>query len=258
MDWHADMDEYVKAKSNIFAHQSPEDIAVYFADNQYSAQIAQLSPGRKITYYQTPGAYVREDGMIIAPGDVGLINKSEVKLLGEHNLQNICAALTAFWQVSQDAEAAKKVITSFRGLEHRLEFVRELNGVKYYDDSFGTTPETAIVAMKAFAQPKVLILGGSDKGIPFDKMADEVVKNNVKHAIVIGQTASKIIDLLKESGFTDITGGLTKMEDIVNTAQAIAAGGDVVLLSCGCASFGMFKDYKDRGNQFKDSVNKLQ
>jgi UDP-N-acetylmuramoylalanine--D-glutamate ligase len=257
MDWHDNMEEYVRAKSNIFAHQSPEDIAVYFADNQYSAQIAQLSPGQKIPYYQNPGAYVRDDGMIMAPGETEIAHKSEVKLLGEHNLQNICAALTAFWQVAQDVEASKKVIASFSGLEHRLELVRELNGVKYYDDSFSTTPETAIVAMRAINQPKVMILGGSDKGIPFDSLADEVTKNNVKHAIVIGQTASKIIELLKERGFTDVTGGLTKMEDIVNTARAIAVEGDVVLLSCGCASFGLFKDYKDRGNQFKAAVQAL-
>jgi UDP-N-acetylmuramoylalanine--D-glutamate ligase len=103
-----------------------------------------------------------------------------------------------------------------------------------------------------------MILGGSDKGIPFDTMTDEVTKNNVKHAIVIGQTGPKIIELLKERGFDNVTGGMTRMEDMVDTARAIAQPGDVILLSCGCASFGLFKDYKDRGNQFKAAVNNLK
>lgn len=258
LDWHANMAEYVEAKSNLFAHQTSEDIAIYFPENKYSVEVASHTRGRKITYYQKPGALVRNDGMIVIDEpETEILNKSEVKLLGEHNLQNICAAITAFWQVSQDIDAIRKVVTEFTGLEHRIEFVRELKGVKYYDDSFGTTPETAIVAMQAFTQPKVVILGGSDKGIPFDSLADAVTKANVRHVIAIGNTAPRITSLLKDRGFTEITEGLTTMPEIINTATEKAVAGDVVLLSAGCASFGLFKDYKDRGNQFKSAVNSL-
>lgn len=256
LDWHANMDEYVQAKSNLFAHQTPQDIAIYFADNDYSRQIASYSKGKKIPYYKQPGASLRQDGMIVI-NDTEVAHKSEAKLLGEHNLQNICAALTAFWQVGQDAAAARRVINSFTGLEHRLEFVRELDGVKYYNDSFGTTPETSIVAMKSFSEPKIMILGGSDKGIPFDRLADTVATANVRHAIVIGDTAPQIIKLLNERGFKNVTEGLNHMTEIVAAAKKLAQPGDVVLLSAGCASFGLFKDYKDRGNQFKQSVNEL-
>lgn len=256
MDWHPSMEDYVEAKANLFRHQKKDDIAIYLPDNEYSTKIAGYSPGQKIPYYKPPGAYVREDGKIVI-GDKEIIDKSDVKLLGAHNLQNICAAITAVWQVGRDIEVINKVLLEFTGLEHRLEFVRELHGVKYYDDSFGTTPDTAIVALKSFSQPKVIILGGSDKGAEFEKLAKYVKDSNVRHAIIIGQIADKITSALAEAGFTDITTGLTSMTEIVNKAKQLAQPGDVVLLSAAAASFGLFKDYKDRGNQFKIAVSEL-
>jgi UDP-N-acetylmuramoylalanine--D-glutamate ligase len=149
------------------------------------------------------------------------------------------------------------VITSFAGMEHRLEFVREINGVKYYDDSFGTTPETAIVAMKSFNQPKVLILGGSDKGANYETLADEALKGNVRHVIAIGQTGPNIAELLRKRGYDQITEDVKNMPEIVKKAQQNAQNGDIVLLSTASASFGLFKDYKDRGDQFKQAVQEL-
>lgn len=256
MDWHQNMDEYVEAKANLFRHQKKDDIAIYFPDNEYSSKIASYSPGQKIPYYKPPGTYVREDGKI-AIGNIQITDKSDIKLLGEHNLQNICAAVTAVWQVSHDVATIKKVLSEFTGLEHRLEFVLELDGVKYYDDSFGTTPDTTIVAIKSFSQPKILILGGSDKGAEFTELAKVVKESDVKHAIVIGQIADKITSALSQAGFISITTGLTTMPEIVNRARQLAAPGDVVLLSAGAASFGLFKNYKDRGNQFKQAVSEL-
>jgi UDP-N-acetylmuramoylalanine--D-glutamate ligase len=256
MDWHPDMKDYTEAKANIFRHQKPDDIAVYFADNRHSKQLADYSAGQKIPYYHPPGAYLNQYAKI-AIGEAEVIDKSEIKLLGEHNLQNICAAITAVWQVTQDIDALRAVLSTFAGLEHRLEFARELDGVKYYDDSFGTTPETAIVAMKSFEAPKIMILGGSDKGAEFDELAEAVKASNVKHAIVIGQIADKIVGSLKQAGYINITTGLTTMPEIVQKARALAQPGDVVLLSAGAASFGLFKDYKDRGNQFKSAAQEL-
>ena len=256
LDYHPNMDEYVEAKTGMFRHQKSDDIAVYFAKNEYSKKIADYSPGKKIPYYEAPGAFVREDGMI-AIGQTEVINKKEVKLLGEHNLQNICAALTAVFEAVGSVDKAAAVLSSFSGLEHRLELVRELEGIKYYDDSFATTPEAAVVALKAFDGPKVVILGGSDKGLAFEPLADEVVKSNVRQVIAIGITAEKIADLLKSRGFTNIIPGLRTMPEIVAAARKAAQPGNVVLLSTGCASFGLFKDYKERGNQFKAAVREL-
>jgi UDP-N-acetylmuramoylalanine--D-glutamate ligase len=250
------MEDYVNAKSNIFRHQAPDDIAIYFSQNEYATQIASLSPGTKIPYFTPPGAYVDESGVIVIDGKK-IINKKEVKLLGEHNLQNICAAITTVWQVHQDTDAIRSVLSSFSGLEHRLEFVREVEGVKYYDDSFGTTPETAIVAIKSFEEPKIVILGGSDKGASFDELAQAVGDSNVKHTIVIGAIADKIVEALSNKGYRNISTGQKTMLEIVEVAKDMAEPGDIVLLSTGAASFGMFKNYKDRGEQFKKAVQSL-
>lgn len=253
LDWHIDASDYMEAKANLFRHQTSEDIAIYFAKSEDSKKIAWHSPGKKVPYFEPSGAYIREDGMIMMD-QTEVIHKNEVKLLGEHNLQNICAAVTAVYEAIGTLDKAKAVLSSFSGLEHRLELVRELDGIKYYDDSFGTTPETAIVAMQALEQPKIMILGGSDKGALFDELTDEVIKNNAKHVIAIGDTGSVISNLLRQKGYTQITEGLTKMADIVAEAKRLATDGDVVLLSPGCASFGLFNDYKDRGKQFKSAV----
>lgn len=257
LDWHTDFMEYLEAKANLFKNQSTNDVAIYFGGNETSAKIAASSKGKKVPYFQSPGAFVRDDGMIIAGDGKEIIPKNEVKLLGEHNLQNICAALTAVSEAARSLDNAKSVLHSFSGLEHRLELVRSLHGTKYYDDSFGTTPETAIVAMQAVKEPKIMIMGGSDKGADFTDMVQEVVDGNVKHVVLIGNTAEKIENLLRQNGFTSITMGLTQMKDVVKKAQYLAEPGDAVLLSTGCASFGLFQDYKDRGNQFKNQVQAL-
>lgn len=255
LNWHADMDDYITAKSQLFAHQTSQDIAIYFADSPVSHQIVRSSPGAKITYYAAPGAYV-EDGAIIIDNQT-ICELDEIKLLGAHNWQNACAAATAFWQAVQSVDAIRKVLTTFTGLPHRLEFVREFDGITYYDDSFGTTPETAIVALEALPAPKVVILGGSDKGASYDGLAQAVVANNVRTVVVIGNTAPAITAALHQQGFDAIIPGGTTMAEIVNTARTAATDGDIVLLSTGCASFGLFQDYKDRGNQFKQVVQDL-
>src|SRR3989344_5691920 len=174
-----------------------------------------------------------------------------------HNWQNVCAAVTAVWQIVQDVETIKSVITTFAGLEHRLEFVRDVDGVKYYDDSFGTTPETAMVAVEAFNQPKVIILGGSEKGADFKELAKTVSKNNVSQVVLVGKEGPKIKQALEAEGFQNTVEGGSTMPDIVGTARMVTRPGDVVLLSTACASFDLFKNYKDRGDQFKKAVQAL-
>ncbi|HUD03803.1 MAG TPA: cyanophycin synthetase, partial [Patescibacteria group bacterium] len=171
---------------------------------------------------------------------------------------NVCAAIAAVWQIiGGNIQVITQVVKDFAGMEHRLEFVRELDGVKYYNDSFATTPEATVAAIKAFKQPKVIILGGYDKGIPFFDVVNEVVKSNTRQVIAIGDTGEKIIELLVQRGFEKITLGGNTMPEIVKAAKNAAQLGDVVLLSTACASFGLFKNYKDRGDQFKTVVNNL-
>jgi len=255
LDWHADTDEYYTAKTQLFRHQTPDDFAIYNAQNENSRRIASTGQGWKVPYMDRPGAYVENERIMI--DNQAVCSVHELKLLGRHNWQNACAAVTAFWKISQNVEAARQVLTTFSGLEHRLEFVRELNGVAYYDDSFGTTPETAIVAIQAFEQPKVVILGGSDKGASYDELAKVVAESNVRHAITIGKTGPAIADALMVAGYDNGMSGGNTMEEIVKEAAMLAEPGDVVLLSTGCASFGLFKNYKDRGEQFKQAVQAL-
>lgn len=255
MDWHVDFDEYVAAKSQLFRWQSQQDTAVYYAGNATSKQVAATGDARTLPYMQTPGAVIQNDTVVI--DGVEICKTDEIKLLGAHNHQNICAATTVVWQVVQDPQAIRSVATTFTGLEHRLELVRELDDVKYYNDSFGTTPETAIVAIKSFGQPKVVILGGSDKGSQYEELARTVTQGNVRQVLTIGDMAPRIESALQQEGYTAYSPGGENMKQIVDTARQFAQPGDIVLLSTGCASFGMFKNYKDRGEQFKQAVNEL-
>ncbi len=264
LDWHADFEEYVTAKEQLFARQANGDAAVYYHDNQTSKRVAEAGQGQKVAYYHSPGAEV-VDGKIVIDGH-DICRTDELKLLGQHIWQNACAAVTAVWYASlevcgpsetPDIDAMREVLTSFAGLEHRLELIRQLNGVDYYDDSFGTTPETAIVAMQAFTQPKVIILGGSDKGAGYIDLAQAVKDSNVRSALLIGDQAAKIQAALEAVGFTGFQPGGETMQEIVANATKTAQSGDVVLLSTGCASFGMFKNYKDRAAQFVAAVKAL-
>lgn len=260
---HADMAEYTGAKARMFEKQTLDDVAIYFAGNDLSRQIASAGNGKKIPYFEAPGALV-DHGTIKIDGQA-VCKVDELKLLGRHNWQNVCAAITAVWHAGiQDLSAMRVVATGFSGLEHRLEFVQEIDGVKYYDDSFGTTPETAIVAIEAFAQPKVVILGGSDKGSDYSELVSRIISSNVSHVICIGDTGSRIADALeKRKNERRITYtifdpiGTVSMHEIIDAARRVAKSGDVVLLSTGSASFGLFKNYKDRGDQFKQAVRSL-
>lgn len=269
LDWHKDMYEYVRAKQQLFTHQPADALAVYNARNLYSEEVVGASHAHTKLAYDVPpvdmeplethGAYVEDEHIKMLGDDICKIN--EVSLLGRHNLENICAAISATWHViDQNKDTVKAVVRNFAGLPHRLEIVDEINGVWYVNDSFGTTPETAIVAMQAFKQPKVMIIGGSDKGADYSELAREIMAQDVRHVIALGQTGPKVVALLKQLGANVTTtthNDNATMADIISDAKRNARKGDLVLLSTGSASFGMFENYKDRGDQFKKAVRAL-
>jgi UDP-N-acetylmuramoylalanine--D-glutamate ligase len=252
LNWHTDLDDYFNSKKQMFINQKSDDTAIYYAKNEYSRDIASAGPGKLLPYYSPPGAIVENDDIII--DGQSICSTDEVGLPGAHNWQNICAAVTAVWQVSQDVQAIREVLISFSGMENRLELVRELNEIKYYNDSFGTTPETAIVAIEAFKQPKVVILGGSDKGASYDELAKIAASSNIRRILLIGEQAGRIQKALDKAGFSNYKPGGNDIKEIVNTARQEAEPGDVVLLSPACASFDMFKNYTDRGDKFRQAV----
>ncbi len=257
LDWHESIDEYLRAKQQLFVHQTPDDIAIYKYDDNRSMQLAVTSLGMHIPYMSNPGAFVKKDSIVIDNQTV--CKTSDIPLLGEHNQENVCAAITCAWQITQDVEAIKTGIKNSKSLPHRLEYIGEVGGVTFYNDSFATTTESTMAGIRAMTKPTVLILGGSDKGSDFTELAGQVNDSNVKHVIVIGKMGPVISKQLIDAGFNPSTieeGGST-MEGIVKQAQKLSDNGDAVLLSPACASFDMFKNYEDRGEQFSQAVQAL-
>jgi len=256
LDVHEDFDDYIAAKGNIARWQTSGDVVVYVATNSYARTIAELSKGSQLPTPSDQTAHVRDGAFWY--GDKQICSVEALQLPGQHNIANACLAITAAWSFVRDAQVIEKGLLSFKGLPHRLKFVREVRGIKYYDDSIATTPGSAIAALKSFDQPKVLILGGSPKGGDFTEMAQLAGTSNVRKAVLIGQEAKRIELLLKAQNVPTVNlGEQVGMPAIVSAAADVAQPGDVVLMSPACASFGMFKNYKDRGEQFVAAVEAL-
>jgi len=258
MDLHASMEEYVHAKANITMHQTPDDLLVYHPSNKYTGEIATSSKARKIKYLSDEGANVKNSQIIIDGKKI--CKTDEVGLLGEHNLQNICAAITAAWKYTQDIEAIHTAVTKFKGLPHRLELVREHNGASYYDDSYSANPAAAQAALNAFSEQHViLILGGYDRGQNYAKLAAQMTnQKNIERVMLIGQTAQKIADELLAAGFDGAKLiHAQSLKEAVYTASEQATNNTVVLLSPGSPSFDMFKNFEERGKAFRKLVEAL-
>ncbi len=259
LDWHGDKDDYLRSKANLFAHQTADDVAIYYANNLDSHKIASLSPGDKIAYYDEPGAYIHDNKVMI--DQTVLCKTDELKLLGKHNWQNVCAAVTAVWQVTQAPDAIRKVLTTFTGLPHRLELVRQVEGVSYYNDSFASDPYATEAALAAIPGKKVLVVGGWDeRKLPLDHFAITVKEHSkdIRTVILIGAAAERMGNAFKAADYTNLRISPAKtMAEIVAEAKAHAQKGDAVVFSPGFPSFDMFKDFEDRGLQFKEVVHNL-
>lgn len=267
LDYHLSEREYVLAKEPITKYQSSQNFAVINADYEGSKAIGRLGEGKKIFFSRNKiidqGCYVEEDRLVLHK--VGnflnqtVVKTSDLQLRGRHNLENACASVLAAVCAECPLDDIKQALVEFKGLEHRLEFVAEKREIKFYNDSFSTTPETAIAAIQAFSEPLILILGGSSKNADFSQLGQVISQAvNVKAIILIGQEANKIKQALKNSGGFKgrIFEGARSMPEIFSQIKQTAEPGDVVLLSPACASFDMFKNYIDRGEQFKQEVIK--
>lgn len=261
LDWHSNLDEYYRAKTNLFANQTKKDIAIYNENYESSKYIASFSKGHKIgfdvpqlgTHTKMQNASYVSNGNIYHKSNL-ICSINDVSLFGRHNLENICAAISAIWGIVENKNMIKKVICEPLNLQHRLELVATINNVRYYNDSLSTTPETTIAAIKSFTESKILILGGSSKGIDLEPITKACIKNNVRYCVLIGQTADQLSKYFIMHGLNNFSIVNTNMKDVVACARKHSQKGDVVLLSPGCASFGLFKDYEDRANQFKNAV----
>lgn len=241
MDWHKNNLEYINAKKNIVKFQKPTDWAVINDEYKIPKSFSKETKGNIIFFNKNK----LED-----------IYKKDLILRGEHNLENIAAAVAVAEILNISKEIIIKIVKNFKGLEHRLEFVRECNGIRFYNDSFATGPQPTIAAIKSFTEDETLILGGSDKGLDYKELGKCIEETkNVKNIILIGQTRNQIKNFIKRKKIFDL--GFLEMKTIVTKALEITPKGGVVILSPASASFDMFKDYKDRGNQFKEVVKNL-
>ncbi|MCL5435710.1 MAG: UDP-N-acetylmuramoyl-L-alanine--D-glutamate ligase [Patescibacteria group bacterium] len=266
LDQHQDMQEYWDAKSSIVKFQNPGDVAILNADDERVKNLSERTSAKKywfsLTKIAEPGAYLLEDTLYLnIDGQVQeLCLKNDLKVRGEHNVSDVLAAAVLAAAAGAPLNSIRKTLKVFTGLpHHRLEYAGEINKVSFYNDSLATIPEAAIAAIRAFAENKVLILGGSDKGADYAGLAQAVAASNVRAAVLIGQTGEKIQAELKKVGFSGrIEIGKSNMPDIVAAALKLSVPGDVVLLSPAAASFDMFTSYVDRGEQFKQAVSDLK
>ncbi len=244
LDWHKSRKEYVNAKENIVCHQLKDDFSVINAD------------------YSTPKSFAKETAakvIYFAKKSLPRKYKKATLLRGEHNWENIAAVVTAAKILAISDRIILDVLRHFKGLEHRLELVGKKQGVTFYNDSFATGPQPTIAAIKSFSEPLTIILGGSEKGLNYDELAQVVSQSSVAKVILIGEVRNKIKTSLEKANFKGkiLDLGRSKMDKIIQVALENTPQGGVVLLSPAAASFDMFTDYKDRGNQFKRVMREI-
>ena len=265
LDVHKDMDEYVEAKKNILLHQNAFSRTILNRDNDITESFRKDVRGQSLGFSMSRrlnnGAWLDQDGvlhMAYRGIDVPVVDRKEIRVLGDHNVENYLTAIAAVWGYV-GVDNICKVAREFGGVEHRIEFVREVNGVKYYNDSIASSPTRTIAGLKAFDQKVMLIAGGYDKHIPFEPMMPYVVEK-VKTLYLCGDTADKIEQCLRDYAGYNGSPEIVRVKDIaeaVAQAHKNAVQGDIVTLSPACASFDAFPNFVCRGNHFKQLVNEL-
>lgn len=262
---HSSYEEYIDAKKSIYKYQDEKGILVLNYDNPVTKNLDKEANGKVVFFsskHKLDDGIILDDNIIKECNDKlrrHILNTNSVNLRGTHNYENICAALAAT-KTLVDIEDAINVVKNFSGVQHRLEFVREIDGVKWYNDSIGTSPTRTIAGLNSFSEKIVLIAGGYDKHLDYTPIAKPILEN-VSKLILIGDTAPKIFDAVKEEAEKqniDLPIYMCdKFEDIISTAKKIAKPGEIVLFSPASASFDMFKNFEERGNKFKELVNNL-
>lgn len=257
LDIHKDYNEYIEAKKNIIKSTKKDTVIVVNKDNTITNSINTEGIIRKFSMKNREFAHYQNGTLYI--NNIKVVDEDNIKLKGKHNIENLLAAFAAtYGDVS--IEDMKNVSETFLGVNHRIEFVREVNDVKYYNDSIASSPTRTLAGLNAFDEKVILICGGYDKNIPFEPLAEQGI-DKIKNLVLIGDTKNKIKDeFLKVMKNTKVNIDIYEaksFEDSIEYSKSIAQKGDTVLLSPACASFDMFKNFEERGNKFKDIVNKI-
>ncbi|WP_195335754.1 UDP-N-acetylmuramoyl-L-alanine--D-glutamate ligase [Paraclostridium bifermentans] len=259
---HHTMENYINAKARIFKNQDKTDFTILNYDDSIVRDLGKSSNGN-VLYFSIKeevkqGAYLDKNNNIVIKVDgeeLVLMNKSELSLPGNHNLENAMSAILMAYVLNIDTDVIIETLRTFKGVEHRLEFVTNKDGIMFVNDSKGTNPDSTIKAITSYEKPIVLIAGGYEKQSDFTEMIKYATKN-VKALVLLGQTADKIATTAKEHGINKIS-KVEDMEAAVKKAYEIAESGDVVLLSPACASWDMYPNFEARGLDFKENIYKL-
>lgn len=257
---HHTMENYIEAKKNIAKNQTKEDTCVLNFEDEVTRKFGESLPAN-VLYFSSQhklekGIYL-DDGNIVykEKEPIVICHVSELKLLGTHNYENVMAAAAMAAAYGVPMDIIRKTVKEFAGVEHRIEFVCEKNGVAYYNDSKGTNPDAAIKGIQAMNRPTLLIGGGYDKESEYEEWI-ESFDGKVRYLVLLGQTREKIAKAARGLGFENII-MVESLEEAVETCAKLAQPGEAVLLSPACASWGMFKNYEERGDKFKSYVNAL-
>lgn len=258
---HKTMENYCDAKANVFKNQKENDVTVLNYDDKVVRELSKKTKAKVIFFSRKEnlenGICLDIDGNIVINKDgisQILLHKSEVSLPGSHNLENIMAAVAIFSTIDCNFDIVKDVLRTFGGVEHRQEFVKEVNGIKFVNDSKATNPDSTIKAIESYSSPVVLIAGGMDKGGDFYDVLDAINKSTVKAIVLLGETVNKIEAQANEKNFNGLIIKTTSMKDAVNVSKKIAKKGDTVLLSPACASWDMYSSFEARGADFKNNI----
>jgi UDP-N-acetylmuramoylalanine--D-glutamate ligase len=259
---HLTMENYTKAKMRIFENIDEMGYTVLNYDNNITRDLIGLAKGNVIVFSKTKTQF---ENVVFVENDViyftfegkthEVMKKDEIFIPGQHNLENALAAISCTLPFGIEKDTIEQVLKTFRGVEHRIEFVAEINGIKFYNDSKGTNTDAAEKALNAFENPIILIAGGYDKGESFEKFASLVAKK-VKKVFLLGQTKQKIASELERIGYKNFE-LVSTLKEAVRKSFECAQNGDIVLLSPACASWDMFENYEQRGRMFKEYVNEL-
>ena len=262
LDRHGSMDNYARAKARIFKNQGPEDCVILNYDDDATRRLAEDVPGRVLFFSRRQeletGAWVSGDAIVynLGKGVEAVCPVASLGIPGAHNLENALAAVAAAAVLGVRTDVVADTLSGFRGVAHRLEFVAEIDSVRYINDSKGTNPDASIKALESFAAPVVLIAGGKNKGGDFAPFAIRV-KEKARVMVTLGESGGDIAAAAREQGFNAIlpAGGF---EEAVLLAHRAARPGEIVLLSPACASWDMFNSYEERGDLFKKIVRSLE
>ncbi len=268
LNYYGTLEKYLKDKKYIFTNQRSKDFLILNQNDEKLREIAKEAPSQVIKFSYEPlkrskSVFIEEENIYLNNGIdvVKLVAVKNVPLAGRHNLSNVMAAIGAVYAFGLSSLEIKKALPNLKGPLHRLEFVRELLGVKYYNDTTATIPQAACLALQTFESPIILIAGGSDKNLVFEEFAQEIIKKTKRVILLQGKATEKLLEQLKKyagESFLASIEVVDSMEKAVLLARKSAEKGDIVLLSPGASSFGLFSDEFNRGEKFREAVKGLK